>query len=1230
MPIATNKKEIVRVLQRRFFLATLTLIQVALNFFVVQPARAGTFTNTGAMHFGREHFTATPLLNGRVLVAGGSYSNTAELYDPATRTWLPTGNMISNAAASSGRAFHSAVLLTNGQVLVMGGKDSWTWTQRYSSAELYNPSNDTWTATGEMSTPRGDPAACLLPNGKVIVVGSAPGAELYDPETGTWSMSGPTNISHGGPAILLRTGKVLFGNELFDPDTGSWTATGSPLLAHTAATATLMSNGEVLMVGGPDLANAETYDPNTGMWTVTGSLNIPRYLQVATALPNGSVLVTGGFSLGTFLTQAELYDPSSRTWNLTGSQVQGRVWHAAALLASQKVLVVGGSGPMSSAELYDSGHGALKVTLLPTNVVTAGAQWQVNGEAFQNSDTILTNLPVSLNPSLSFKLVAGWVTPADQSLLLSENVTNTIVVEYTRVDTNKPTLTITSPKLNQRWSNSVFTATATVRDNFAASNVFYRVNGGSWISAQPAFTPTGALNTPRVGHAATLLRNGKVLVAGGANGAELYDPGTGAWSKIGSATLSHGGPAFLLHSGKVLFVGSSELYDPATGKWTATGNLDTGGSPGYNRQRYTATLLSDGKVLVAGGMTYGFAGPILYDPATGQWASTGPMKHYRDQHAATLLPDGGVLVTGGFDYSHGAGTSGEIYNPATGLWTETYSPVVERIGHTATLLSNGKVLLVGGEQPGIPFSQPEIYDPATGAWALILGVKIPAGSVATLLGNDQVLFTGDTHSSNAAFSNANVYDPISGVCKAVGPLLHARNGHTATLLANGKVLIVGGYNDDGNISQAELYDPNKWAAPVPLQAGTNTIEAYAVDYSGNVSTTNLVHLNYVLSDRPVLNINGQGHVSPNFNGAFLAISNSYTFAALPASGFTFANWTGSLTNTSARLTFVMRSNLVLTANFFDSSRPVIVITQPKLNQQKTNSTFSAQGKARDNVGVAAVWYQFNGLGWHLATVADDGTNWSTPDFTLRSGSNLIQAFALDAAGNTSLTNRARFSFLVQPGTDWAPDSLNGLLAQLGSNQTNTASIGFDPVTFALASAGTNSDDSGVGNYHYTKTGTNTAHLNITFTAPPALTNNSGAADFIFTNYWQGSFTNEESLLTATRFKIAPDWLPGALAGKTLILLNAGNDTTNTIKFLDVAHFQQPNPGTNASAGGYTLTRYSPVGGMLALDLTSGPTTPHTALIQLNFTNSSSGNYLVSFPAGTNTLQQSSSGKFKLQ
>jgi N-acetylneuraminic acid mutarotase len=341
------------------------------------------------------------------------------------------------------------------------------------------------------------------------------------------------------------------------------------------------------------------------------------------------------------------------------------------------------------------------------------------------------------------------------------------------------------------------------------------------------WTATGNLGAVRWVHTATLLPNGKVLVAGGVdnNGhvlatAEIYDPASGTWTPTASlATARNGHTATLLPNGKVLVVGgnnennifftSTELYDPASGTWSAAGSLN------QSRSGHTATLLGSGKVLVAGGLRNSgqVATAELFDPASGPngtWTATGNLNTARSGHTATLLSSGKVLVVGGLDSTPRPTASAELFDPAGGLngsWTATADFPSTVRGHTATLLPNGKVLVAfGSDKNDFALSSAQLFDPTggtNGSWAAT-GSLSPARTAAraTLLTNGRVLVEGGTSDSGV---DAALYDPAQGTWVVTGSLKTGRAQHTATLLSDGRVLVAGGYNG-GALNSAELYD----------------------------------------------------------------------------------------------------------------------------------------------------------------------------------------------------------------------------------------------------------------------------------------------------------------------------------------------------------------------------------------------------------------------------------------
>lgn len=342
-----------------------------------------------------------------------------------------------------------------------------------------------WTRTGQLSLGRTWHTATLLPNGKVLVTGG-------------------DFTSFNGPDVTASA-------EVYDTDDGTWTPTGSLAQARRGHTATLLPSGKVLVTGGNpptsstpiNLTSAELYDPVTGTWTSTGSLSVGRSWHTATLLPNGKVLVTGGFGNSNYVATTELYDPATAVWTTTGSLGAGRAEHLAALLPNGTVLVTGGKAdqgaPEVSAEIYD----------------TAAGFWTTTGPLITARD---------------------------------ENPTATVLP-----------------------NGKLFVTGGYGSGGTLASAELYDPATARWTAA-------ASLAMGRYWHTATLLPNGRVLIVGGRAGgfpfgssvgsAEVYDPAADSWAGTGSPAMARlGHTATLLPTGKVLVAGgsadgSAELFDP--------------------------------------------------------------------------------------------------------------------------------------------------------------------------------------------------------------------------------------------------------------------------------------------------------------------------------------------------------------------------------------------------------------------------------------------------------------------------------------------------------------------------------------------------------------------------------------------------------------------------------------------------------------------------------------------
>ncbi len=229
--------------------------------------------------------------------------------------------------------------------------------------------------------------------------------------------------------------------------------------------------------------------------------------------------------------------------------------------------------------------------------------------------------------------------------------------------------------------------------------------------------------TPRQLHVALLLPGGHVLVVGGDDGqlpladALLYDPVANSWTATTTIATPQDLPtATILGNGKVLVTsglsqgspGYSEFYDPSSNSWTNEPNMHSAHVLGA-----TATLLDDGRVLVAGGQVdiqgTAMAAPEIYDQTTNVWSLAGTMANGRKEHTATLLPSGKVLVAGGFNNNFAEFSSTELYDPATITWSAGTSMSTARNHHGAVLLPQGAVFVTGGQAQGVALQSSELY-----------------------------------------------------------------------------------------------------------------------------------------------------------------------------------------------------------------------------------------------------------------------------------------------------------------------------------------------------------------------------------------------------------------------------------------------------------------------------------------------------------------------------------------
>ncbi len=712
----------------------------------------------------------------------------AALGAPDACTWK--GNFITTGALTTARAGHVATELLDGSILVTGGSSRATTIR---SAELFDRVTGTFATLPDMTTERYFHTATRLPSGEVLIVGGSGGAG-----------------AHGATA----------GAELFDPVGKTFRAANGALAkARVFHTATLMSDGAVLIVGGvgtnsSDVAEVELYDPATRQFRVVATLATPRSNHTAvrvtgTTGSTDDILIVGGKGPNGTTTSVEIlaYDPSSKTATVRAAPplAEARQNHSATRLQNGDVLVVGGTGlnyqGVASVERW-TGHAFTPerplshprrdhyATLLPTGQVLIAGGLDLHTVATTELYT----------PGSGFRDVGDLVTPRFYAAAVGLPTGQVLYV-----------------------------------GGFDATEVTVVKHAELY---DPFWAGIGPMHEGRQDHSATRLQDGRVLLAGGGDGgsgtrstAEVFDPIAGTFSSVGMVEARAKHAAAVLANGAVLlaggqstgtqFLASAEIFDPTANTFSRTASLTN------PRLAHTATALADGRILVAGGFgptTWAATETFTWNTAgaQGTFAAGPAMTRDRLGHASVLLDNGHVLATGGWSsVAGGISYAIEEFDPVAGTfaaWPNGSWFVTNRRDHTiASIPGQSRALVAGGLTSGINPTKSFEVIPQGGEGRMLSARTLHAMTPTRTSPTTFWVIGGLPAFSGPPIAAVEKLDAADLSTTALPELGTGRSRHTATLLTDGRVLVAGGHRDmDGATATAEISKSTVCASPPPF------------------------------------------------------------------------------------------------------------------------------------------------------------------------------------------------------------------------------------------------------------------------------------------------------------------------------------------------------------------------------------------------------------------------------
>lgn len=714
-----------------------------------------------------------------------------EAYDPVANAWsyktatMPSPRFGMGADALGGRLY-----------VVGGGIDA---SNSYSyEVQAYDPATDSWSVpVTHAPGPRRDAAAVTVSTA-LFVLGGQNGAgpsddvQVYDAVSGKWSYRAPLPGPRIAPVAAALGGLVYAAGGLttstapaasvwsFDPAGSAWTARAAlPTPGGCGAAATI--NGKLYVLVSCDgtaggVRAMAVYDPALNSWTPkTAAPSVHR--NPAFAAIGGKLFVAGGSdAAGSPSAVLDVYDPAADAWTTRSPMPTARIAPAGGVLGGSYLVVAGGvngSGTkLGTVEVYDS----------------AADSWST-----------APSLPTPRSDAAGATMGARLFAVGGQAAAGDSDAAETFTLSLA----TQPSVASVAPSSAPTGASASLTA---VGNGFDATAVLSLEKPGV---LQSSWTTTGAMATARNMGQSVVLKDGRILVAGGFTGGvttltnvDIYDPASGVWVAAASMTASrYIGTVALLSDGRVLAAGgrqnlnnaspvdiaTSEIYDPATNAWTPTGPMPQviDGAQTFVRP--------DGKVLAVGG---GFANGVhtaataLYDPAAGTWSAGPSMSTPRISAAGVTLKDGRYLIAGGVANGPTL-ASAEVYDPVANAWTTVASMGMQRYDLTLTRLPDGRVLAAGGSTASSGTVSAEIYDPVANAWTAVASMSAPHSTGQSAQIGGKVLVVGGS-GLGAMTATSEVYDPVANAWSAGPTMSTARLFHGLTALGDGRILAYGG------------------------------------------------------------------------------------------------------------------------------------------------------------------------------------------------------------------------------------------------------------------------------------------------------------------------------------------------------------------------------------------------------------------------------------------------------